>query len=388
MKRSIGILLLILILSGCVLPSSSTGSTTSATNTTTTTTMTTIPVLYPSPENIHFVGSTMVWDAIPQVSGYELMINDSLYTTYEASFSLAEIDYGSLEISIVAFGANAERSLPTTIEIDYVPHLEAPQGVRILDGVLYWDETANASHYIVVIDAVTYDVLGEGTNPPTDLSYSLSSLSANEYHSIYVLAAFANWLSEPSATVSYDGTFEFSGSFALEYSLESLEDLTLEFENKSMLLYKIEGEHFYEGGILGMGYDAGILCFHRDYLEELSYGEFVFTLATSDGIYEIQLTIKDTREPFLVSSSQIYVVLGNDVVLDFELYDGEFLDLSGNDITVADYTFEGSQLTISGDYIQYIFNRDPDRTVLILGYTLSANEDITIGYLFIRIQTE
>jgi hypothetical protein len=121
------------------------------------------------------------------------------------------------------------------------------------------------------------------------------------------------------------------------------------------------------------------------FLDTIAYGTHFMLFYTSIGIIELQLQIIDTRKPFMISSSQINVILGEDVVLEFELFDGGFVDLSGNDITMEDYHFEGSTLRIHGDYIQRIFTRDPDRSVLILGYTLSANQHITIGYLFIRI---
>ncbi len=391
-KRYLGILILTLIMNGCVLLpttlSSTSNITSSMTDTTISISTTTTTVFYSTPEEVRIVEKYLIWNDVEGATGYEITINQTIFISELALLALAELPYGWLDISIIATGPNAEDSLPATVSLEFVPDMAAPTGIRILEGVLYWDVTPEATYYIVVIDDNNIPILGEGVNPPVDLSYSLSSLSVNQYHSIYVLAGLDLWVSESSTTIVYDGSFEYTGSYTLDYSLESTEDLTLEFGTETTNLYSIEGEGYFEGGMLRISYIDGILRFHREYLEELSYGEFVFMLTTSDGIFEIQLLIYDTRKPYMISSSQIYVSFGVDVVLDFMLFDGEFMSLSGNDITEEDFLVEGSRLTISGDYIQFIFTRDPERTVLILGYTLAANEHITIGYLFIRIQTE
>lgn len=387
-KRNLGIIILILLLGGCQLTSTTATSTSTTTAEPTTTTFTTTTTVYGTPEEVRIVEKYLLWNMVEGATSYEITIDEVLYTSELPLVSIAELSYGWLDISIVAIGPNAIDSLPASVSLEFIPDLAAPAGIRILEGVLYWDITPEATYYLVVIDENTFSILGEGSNPPTDLSYPLESLSVNQYHSIYVIAGLDAWVSEPSTTILYDGSFEFTGSYTLEYSLESTEDLSFEFGTETTNLYSIEGEGYVEGGMLRISYVDGMLRFHREYLEELSYGEFVFTLTTSDGIFEIQLSIYDTRKPYMISSSQIDVVLGVDVILDFMLFDGEFVSLSGNDITSEDYLVVGSQLTISGDYIQFIFTRDSERTVLILGYTLTANEHITIGYLFIRIQPE
>jgi hypothetical protein len=185
--------------------------------------------------------------------------------------------------------------------------------------------------------------------------------------------------------LTYDGAFQFSKIYALDYSLEQTTDLYLDFEIAEMELYSIEGEGYFEGGMLRISYASGVLRIHREYIEELSYGEYTFLLTTSEGLIELQLLIYDTRKPYLVSSSQVYLTLGDDAVIEFKLYDGTFNSLSGNDISSEDYSIVGSTLTIDGEYIESIFTRDVERTVIILGYYISTGSHVILGYIYIRL---
>jgi len=92
----------------------------------------------------------------------------------------------------------------------------------------------------------------------------------------------------------------------------------------------------------------------------------------------------DTWNPYLTQVGSIHYEVGKDLILHFELFAGSIVSLSGNDITLSDYSIDGSRVIIDGNYIHQKFVSTPERTTLIIAYTLSFNSDTEIGYLFIK----
>jgi hypothetical protein len=335
--------------------------------------------------NLRILGNELRWNAVVGANIYQLTINGVSVQTEETAWSIEELDYGMIEVSIVASGEGVLDSNPVVTTLEFAPDLFGVYNFRIVDKVLSWNPQPLADRYLILIndEIITFPV--DETSLPEDLFYDLSGLEPNEYYEISVAVGYRQWTSVWSYFLHYDGAFEYNGLFAFTYALSQTDDLVFALGGADLAIHQIEGEGYFEGGALRISHIDGVVTFHKEYLQELSYGEKSFLFTTSEGIYEVRIDIVDTRKPYLVSSSQINVTLGADAVVTFELYDGEFVSLSGNDITENDYAVVGNVLTINGGYIQSIFQRDPERTVLILGYYLTANEHITVGYLFIRI---
>jgi hypothetical protein len=383
MRRIGFVIALMFLLTGCGM-SLSTTSTTVAQTTTVTTTTTTSMAQLSAPQNLRIEDKVLLWDAVSNATTYLVTIDDVGVLATESFYSLEEQPYRVMVVSVVAKADGYRDSVPTAATLEHAPNLLAPSGIRISNGFLWWDAVPEAMFYLLNINGTELLISGSNGNPPVELAYDLSLLNRNEYHTIRVVAGHLGWLSPASATIVFDGSFDFAGTFSLSHSLALESDLQIDLGHSDLELFDIEGEGYESGGLLRISYQNGIVVFHQDYLEELAYGDFTFTLTTSYGIFDIQLNIHDTRKPYMLSSSQINVAIGFDVILDFALFDGVFASLSGNGIVATDYAIDGSRLTINAAYIDFIFARDPDRTVLILGYTLSANDNITIGYLFIR----
>ena len=170
-----------------------------------------------------------------------------------------------------------------------------------------------------------------------------------------------------------------------QYSIHSTLDLWVQIPQDGEVLnvksnsdsqYLVKNEDYQES-------DNSVTILH-DYLSGLSVGTHEFTIESTVGSFEIEIEMIDTWEPYLSQVGSIHYEVGKDLILDYELFGGLIVNLSGNDITLADYTIDGYRVIIDGDYIHQKFVSTPERTTLIIAYTISFNSDTKIGYLFIK----
>ncbi len=124
--------------------------------------------------------------------------------------------------------------------------------------------------------------------------------------------------------------------------------------------------------------------FKQIYLDSIGLGEYEYVFSTSEGSINVTIIVTDTRMPHLESAASFPYVVDTDVVLTFIMYSGSLYGLSGNDITTDDYEFSNNQLTIDYDYIISKFIETPERTTLILGYTLTYPGGANVGYIYIQ----
>jgi hypothetical protein len=170
-----------------------------------------------------------------------------------------------------------------------------------------------------------------------------------------------------------------------QYSIHSTLDLWVQIPQDGEVL-KVQSQTDLHDLVQNEDYqesDNSVTILH-DYLSGLSVGTYELTIESTVGIFEIEIEMIDTWEPYLMQVGSIYYEIGKDLTLHFELFGGSINSLSGNDITLADYTVDGYNVIIDGDYIHQMFVSTPERTALILAYTISFNSATEIGYLFIK----
>jgi len=161
-------------------------------------------------------------------------------------------------------------------------------------------------------------------------------------------------------------------------------DLVVDLTEDGINVLSVEDQDGIPVGIGIASVNAGIASFVASALTANGFGNVDFTLVTDKGNFSLRIEVSDFRLPYLVSPSSFTYVEGTDAVLTFEMYGGSFFGMSGNDITEANYSFSGNQLTIDYDYIIGKFTESPERTALILGYTLTYPGGATIGYIYIH----
>jgi len=261
----------------------------------------------------------------------------------------------------------------TTIPVDN----PSPTNVRIEEAVLLWDSVENAVSYLVSVDGTSETSF---TN-----SYSLNQLAYGRVYQISVEAVFASVTNSVAVVLYYDNLATMLLEVDLAYDVFDPQTMViLEGSLYGDLRFILNEENqALENNIASNVSNQWVI--NNAYLSSLEFGQSIYQFVFESGIVTVTLTVHDSRVPYLISSNQINVVLGEDITLLFQLYSGVFMGLSGNDITIDDYTFDGTTLVISGSYVSDKFTLEPDRTTLILAYSLDSNDRVTIGYLFIRV---
>ncbi|HAQ56339.1 MAG TPA: hypothetical protein DCR44_02890 [Acholeplasmatales bacterium] len=340
---------------------------------TTTTTLAPLPVPYDleldDEELLTWTGFSPDASYIVEVDGVEYPMAGTEFdmSTYPDAVYL-------IRIRTVLGYRMSEFSLPVSFTI--LNHPEIPWNLLFMGNYLTWNETQNAIGYRVSVDEVDTDV--------ADAAFDLTGLEANAFHTLSVRALYeGGFVSDASIPVYYHTYFTDAGTANTSFNKNAPLDVVCDFTEET---WTFEGILFDDVPLDEAFYSVtdNILTFLDDYLIELPYDDYEFLVLTSEGYVTLILDVVDDRQPFMISSNQV-IFTGSDIILTFEVYDGAIVSVSGNDITSADYLILGNTVTISAAYVVAKFNENPDRAVLILGYNVSANDYVSIGYVFIRL---
>jgi len=255
-------------------------------------------------------------------------------------------------------------------------HPEIPWNLRIEEIALRWDEPDGAIGYRLDINGETIDV-------PSPWFY-LDGMELNALFTFTVRALYEGEIVSAPAAPFYYHTYHVSvGSASVSYNKNAPADAVSDFSEETWTFEGVlcEGVPVPE---TDYAFTGGFLTLMEGFLSEFPYGAYEYLVLTSEGSLTLSLQVVDDRQPYMISSNQI-TFTGSDIVLTFEVYDGMVVGLSGNDIAATDYLIDGNTVTISAVYVALKFAENPERTVLILGYNVSANDYVSIGYVFIRL---
>lgn len=117
------------------------------------------------------------------------------------------------------------------------------------------------------------------------------------------------------------------------------------------------------------------------YIKETDTNKVILYLYEGNRKIKLVITIHDKDEPYLISSSSVKTDIYEDIVFQFELFDGFIKQIYGQDLSESDYTVSGNILTIKSEYIlrQYE-NQQP----ISITYTLEQDH-IVFGFLVIDL---
>lgn len=386
-RRSLPLILsflFVLFLSACGGETTTTSLTTTAsvppeTTTTTTfgTTTTTSPIPLAIPSGIVLEDGSLIWDAVEGATAYVLELDGTEYNLEVPSYDLSSLLDGTHTARVLSQDGVRRSSFSDLVTFLLIQHPGVPYGLKEEAGFLIWDPVDNATGYRVVYGETSADV--EGT------SFALSALPANSLFSFTVSALFGDdTVSDPSLPFLYDTCATELDEIGMRFLKSAPQDLILDF---SLETWTFLGIKTAEGTLLDPSLytlDAGILTFAQETLLDFPYGIQDYRILTDAGFVAFSMEIADDRQPYMVSSGQV-TFTGEDILLEFEIYDGTIDALSGNGITEQDYLIQGNTVRISAAYVAGKFAENPERVTLILGYTLSANQYVSIGYVFIRL---
>lgn len=387
-------LLILTVLSGCVSSSSTSfvsSSLSTFTNTTSLTSVTTSSSsVKPSssstlsrleaPANIRITDSLLEWDPVVGTTVYEITINNEpkLFVTQPA-LSLADFDYGPMTLTILASDGKKLTSSTSVNLLYQPPTIETPTNITILDGLLAWDAIDYATGYEVQLNDQKQTV--------TSSSLDISQLPINTIYEITIQTLFYDLSSSPSNLLRYDANFETLGIMTYTQNKNTTDPSVIDISSYTTHLLEVRiHENPTPIATELLSFNAqGLLTLTTALIESLPYGLQILDVYSSDGIVQIQITVTDDRIPKLISLNEVKLAVGSPAVFTFNLWGGTLLEVSGNGITSEDYEINESQITISSSFIDFIFARDADRTVLILAYSGESHnqENIVIGYFFI-----
>ena len=311
---------------------------------------------------------------VDHATSYILEINGVEYeiTTNSYHFALE----GDYTVRVKARAEGYEDSLysePIEFSLDFT--YEIPTSVMInTEHLVTWDVMDGAIRYTVYVNGQGYDT--------TDNSYSLLEFDATVFV-VQVRAVYTSGASIASEIVIDEGRAEIISTIKFNYSIQSSFDLSV--IHLDSLIYILEESAELELDLSKYQYAAPqMLSMNASFLNTLSVGKHTFKVVTYEGYFMVEMNIIDTIKPYIISSSEVNSDFSTDIIFLYELFEGSIKSVTGNDITADDYSIDGGVLTVDIDYVRNKFETEPERTTLILSYTLEQGENIVLGYLFIR----
>ncbi|MFA7725273.1 MAG: hypothetical protein WCX25_04225 [Candidatus Izemoplasmatales bacterium] len=271
--------------------------------------------------------------------------------------------------------------MTTNIPTEAPIMLANPTGFLVSsEDILTWDAVDGATGYVVWINGTTFSV--------TETQYQLV-LEENNFYDIKVKAICSSGESY-YANAMYDQTFrDLNIEKKFYFSTNSNAPIIVDIGASDATVVAIKLGALVTDEVSwcteGMDYTktTGALTFTNAFLKTLLVGDYTYTVFTSNGFITVILTVNDNVDPYLINKSTQHYTPGEDLVLWFETFGGTVVSLNGNEITVNDYAINNGQVTIDIDYIANKFATEPQRTALILGYTILLGSDNFVGYIII-----
>lgn len=127
------------------------------------------------------------------------------------------------------------------------------------------------------------------------------------------------------------------------------------------------------------GYADGELTIYAAALSALPYGTADLRINTNVNSFDVAIDIMDSRVPVLLSAGTVLFdkTEGNSLTIDVELYDKEFVSVSGSDIRATSYRYNDGVLTISNEYAYGLADGNYQLTVNTSNGTLDVNVGVT-----------
>lgn len=327
-----------------------------------------------TPTNLRYENYEVHFDAVENAEMYILEVNGVTHELTDTMFELPMISTYDVRVKSRAEGYQDSyytEMLNFTVEFDFV----SPSNINLIDGILFWDPVPNALSYLINVDGLTY------STSDTSMEISLYSSIQKE---IKIRSIYRLGVSDYSIPIYASSEITVLSSVTKNYSTLSTFDLEVKsFENNPsvMSIRNIADELVDLSNILIAN---NKIFFKSSFLQSQLTGLHIYIIETNFGYHQVKINITNTDRPYMISGSEILTDFKEDVTIEFELFGGNFLSMSGNDISVYEYTISGNKVTIDKEFMVSQFIKVPSRTTLILGYTLESGDNVVIGYIFIK----
>jgi hypothetical protein len=256
--------------------------------------------------------------------------------------------------------------------------LATPSNITMNESyVLSWDPVDLATSYLIKINDQVMSV--------SETSYDLSTMEHNHFYDIQIKAINQNNESLYSEIMELQLFDTIDETINTYYSINSTSDYYLDLIGYGDILdirYNHipsdtdENSSFWE-------FEDDILSINQEFLSSLPVGGYLFIVYFTTGVMSVEITLIENTGPYPIYGQTLKQVMGEDVVIRFDIMNCEFIGLSGNGIEGTDYTFENNILTINSSYLDPLFLDNPTRNIII-GYEFSVGEDTIISFLIIQ----
>jgi hypothetical protein len=322
-----------------------------------------------TPTELSIDQTMLMWDSVFHATAYEVSINEDV-TIVEDNYIVIE-DEGTYSVSIVAIADGFIDSNPSeTFEftIDYDNDFTIDITTDEENKRLTWESVDDAIHYRIYINGTSYDT------EQTEFSYADidSGLLKISIQGIYPI-----------------GMTSVSEIRYIEHNLNETKVLSFQYSRYSTQNIMILNESITEFDLFDQNnqlLNQDDLIEINDYIEIKSEyilsqleEQVVFYLYSGLDKYQITITLNDKTVPYIISSSKITVDGSNDIIFQFELFEGSFRQIGSTGITDDDYEINEQLLTIDQVFLETRFE-EVDR--ISINYAID-DVSIIVGVIMI-----
>lgn len=140
------------------------------------------------------------------------------------------------------------------------------------------------------------------------------------------------------------------------FDLTYPKNVSFEFElYDEKMISGVSGSDLPEIGAYSIGYDGRSVTFLGRYLSTLSIGDYVYTLTTAEGSFDITVRVIRSIVPEAPAEATHDLGLGNDLSIDFERNDAVYFDLYIDGSLISKdywrYSFVSNKIEIDNNYL-------------------------------------
>ncbi|MCF7924726.1 MAG: hypothetical protein K9L64_06470 [Candidatus Izimaplasma sp.] len=325
-----------------------------------------------TPTNIVVEGVMVSWDDVEGASDYDIYLNEDSFNTTSSYYMIDK--EGSFDIKVIAKGKGYFNSLPSEILTTTIAYENnVTYNLNIIDDYIFWEDITDASEYKVYINGEIYTT--------TDANLNLKNIDDGfliiNIQAIYPIGAANisdNELVEHNLVSVRDRDFQYSIN-----STQNIYIMDLDTEEEVIIINE-DGELLNNNVLVKNNYYE----IKSDYIISLQDCEIVFYLYYGNIKSKIHITMSEKSVPYIISSTIVYTNGEEDVSLQFELFTGDFRQVSGTGLETEDYNIENNILTIKASYIDSRFQTSDNFSI---NYALETDE-IAVGLVVFNKETE
>ncbi|MFO7970050.1 MAG: hypothetical protein R6U15_08095 [Candidatus Izemoplasmatales bacterium] len=326
-----------------------------------------------TPTNINIEGVMVSWDEVDGASSYDIYLNEDIFNVTSNYYLIEE--EGSYDIKVIAKGEGYLDSLPSeilTATIAYEDNVN--YNIVISEELISWDEIVDASEYNIYINGEVFRT--------SNTEFSFADINGGLLV-INIQAVYPLGQANISDNEIVEHNIETTRNRYYQYSTNSTQnilimDLAIEEE---VSITNASGDLLDNNDILAKNNFYEI---KSDYILNQEDDNIHLYLYYGNKKSEVIINVSEKVAPYIISSTLVYTNGEEDIKLQFELFTGDFRQISGEDLESEDYSIEDNILTIYASYIDSRFQTETDFTI---NYALETDE-IAFGLIIFNKEIE